>query len=82
LAGLGPPREDAYKWVQAHAMAAWESESSFRDRIAADNNIRKFLDQEALAHTFDLRRQLRAVDAIFFRVFGRNTADAKSSAAR
>jgi adenylosuccinate lyase len=78
----GAPREDAYKWVQAHAMAAWESESSFRDRIAADNNIRKFLDQKALAHTFDLRRQLRAVDAIFFRVFGRNTADAKSSAAR
>ncbi|MGB7022694.1 MAG: adenylosuccinate lyase, partial [Candidatus Acidiferrales bacterium] len=31
----GAPREDAYKWVQAHAMAAWESESSFRDRIAA-----------------------------------------------
>ncbi len=22
----GAPREDAYKWVQAHAMAAWESE--------------------------------------------------------
>jgi adenylosuccinate lyase len=82
LVERGAPREDAYKWVQAHAMAAWESESSFRDRIAADNNIRKFLDQEALAHTFDLRRQLRAVDAIFFRVFGRNTADAKSSAAR
>ncbi len=73
----GAPREDAYKWVQSHAMVAWESETSFRDRIASDENIRKHLDEKALAHTFDLQRQLRAVDAIFTRVFG-----AKSSAAR
>ncbi len=73
----GAPREDSYKWVQGHAMAAWESETSFKDRVAADPNIRKFLDEKALAHTFDLQRQLRAVDAIFKRVFG-----AKSSAAR
>jgi len=72
----GAPREDAYKWVQGHAMAAWESETSFKERVAADPNIRKFLDEKALAHTFDLHRQLRAVDAIFRRVFG-----AKSSAA-
>ncbi len=72
----GAPREDAYKWVQGHAMSAWESETSLRDRIAADANIRKFLDEKALAHTFDLKRQLRAVDAIFRRVFG-----AKSSVA-
>jgi adenylosuccinate lyase len=72
----GAPREDAYKWVQGHAMAAWESETSFQDRVAADPNIQKFLDARALAHTFDLKRQLRAVDAIFARVFG-----AKSSAA-
>jgi adenylosuccinate lyase len=72
----GAPREDAYKWVQGHAMAAWESETSFKDRVAADAGIRKFLDEKALAHTFDLQRQLRAVDAIFARVFG-----AKSSAA-
>jgi adenylosuccinate lyase len=70
----GAPREDAYKWVQAHAMAAWESETSFQDRVAADANIRKFLDPQALAHTFSLHRQLRAVDAIFLRVFGAKTA--------
>lgn len=70
----GAPREDAYKWVQAHAMAAWESESSFQERISADANIRKFLDEKSLNHAFDLRRQLRAVDAIFTRVFGTKTA--------
>jgi len=69
----GAPREGAYKWVQAHAMAAWESESSFQQRVSADPNIRKYLDDKALAHTFDLRRQLRAVDAIFRRVFGADT---------
>ena len=73
----GAAREDAYKWVQSNAMAAWESETSFRDRVYADPDIRKFLDEAALARTFDLHRQLRAVDAIFRRVFG-----AKSSAAR
>src|SRR5271155_3665450 len=60
----GAPREEAYIWVQSHAMAAWESDSSFKDRVAADANIRKFLDEKGLAHTFDLQRQLRAVDAI------------------
>jgi adenylosuccinate lyase len=70
----GAPREDAYKWVQAHAMTAWESESSFQERISADANIRKFLDEKSLDHAFDLRRQLRAVDAIFTRVFGAKTA--------
>ncbi len=66
----GAPREDAYKWVQGHAMAAWESDTSFQERVAADPNIRKFLDEKNLAHAFDLQRQLRAVDAIFTRVFG------------
>ncbi len=72
----GAPREDAYEWVQSHAMAAWESESSFRDRVAADLNIRKFLDARALENVFDLRRRLRSVDAIFSRVFGRKSTAA------
>jgi adenylosuccinate lyase len=75
----GAPREDAYKWVQEHAMAAWESETSFRDLIAADANIRKYLDGAALERTFDLRRQLRYVDAIFTRVFGAKSSAAKTS---
>jgi adenylosuccinate lyase len=72
----GAPREDAYKWVQGHAMAAWESETSFQERVGADANVRKFLDDKALAQTFDLHRQLRAVDAIFARVFGAKSAAA------
>jgi adenylosuccinate lyase len=69
LVEKGAPREEAYKWVQEHAMAAWESDASFRDRVAADPRITKFLNAAALARTFDLHRQLRYVDAIFRRVF-------------
>ncbi len=70
LVERGAPREEAYKWVQEHAMAAWESDTSFRERVEADPHITRFLDKAALAHTFDLQRQLRSVDAIFARVFG------------
>src|SRR6202011_4343573 len=65
----GMPRDEAYKAVQENAMGAWESESSFRDRVAADSRVAKYLDATALAHTFNLRRQLRHIDAIFARVF-------------
>jgi adenylosuccinate lyase len=70
LVEKGMPRDDAYKAVQENAMAAWESDSSFRERVAKDASITKFLDAKALQHTFDLQRHLRYVDAIFARVFG------------
>jgi adenylosuccinate lyase len=73
LVEKGMPREDAYKAVQENAMAAWETDASFRDRVGADARITKYLDANALAHTFDLKRQLRYVDAIFARVFGAKT---------
>jgi adenylosuccinate lyase len=73
LVEKGMPRDDAYKAVQENAMAAWETDTSFRDRVGADTRITKYLDAKALAHTFDLERQLRYVDAIFARVFGAKT---------
>jgi adenylosuccinate lyase len=79
LVEKGMPRDDAYKAVQENAMAAWETDTSFRDRVAADTRITKYLDEKALARTFDLKRQLRYVDAIFARVFG-ETASEKSAA--
>ena len=69
LVEAGAPRDDAYKWVQENAMAAWESDSSFRERVARDVRITKFLDAARLARSFDLDRQLHQVDAIFRRVF-------------
>ena len=69
LVEAGAPRDEGYKWVQENAMAAWESDSSFRERVARDTRITKFLDAAALARAFDLERQLHQVDAIFRRVF-------------
>ncbi len=78
----GMPRDDAYKAVQENAMAAWETDTSFRDRVAGDPRITKYLDAKALAHTFDLQRQLRYVDAIFDRVFGAHPAGEESAFGR
>jgi len=79
LVEKGMPRDDAYKAVQENATAAWETESSFQERVASDARITKYLDSKALAHTFDLQRQLRYVDAIFDRVFGAHPAGEKSA---
>ncbi len=70
LVEAGAPRDEAYKWVQEHAMVAWDTETSFRERVAGDARIGKFLDAKAVSRAFDLNRQLRYVDAIFRRVFG------------
>jgi adenylosuccinate lyase len=78
LVEKGMPRDDAYKAVQENAMAAWEEDTSFRERVSGDARITKYLDAKALAHTFDLQRQLRYVDAIFARVFGAHPADEPS----
>ncbi len=72
----GAPREDAYKLVQENAMAAWENDSSFRERVANDARIAKFMDKSALERTFDLKRQLRYVDAIFARTFSEKAGEA------
>jgi adenylosuccinate lyase len=69
LVEAGAPRDEAYKWVQTHAMAAWEGGATFRERVATDERVKTFLDATAIARVFDLHRQLHAVDAIFARVF-------------
>ena len=80
LVEKGMPRDDAYKAVQENAMAAWESDTSFQDRVSKDARITKYLDSKALANAFDLHRQLRYVDAIFDRVFGAHPTGEKSAA--
>ena len=82
LVEKGMPRDDAYKVVQENAMTAWEREASFRERVASDSRITKYLDTKELEHTFDLQRQLRQVDAIFDRVFGAHPAGERGVASR
>jgi adenylosuccinate lyase len=69
LAAKGILREQAYLWVQRNAMKAWEHGDDFRALVAADADITGALTPEELNRAFDLKRQLRHVDAIFDRVF-------------
>jgi adenylosuccinate lyase len=71
LAAAGMLRETAYALVQKQAMDAWDNESDFRAAIEADAEIGALVSKEKLAETFSVERQLKHVDTIFGRVFGK-----------
>ncbi len=78
LARHGISRQEAYRLVQAHAMATWDEGGHLYDRLADDPKVTKILSAEELAECFDLERQLRNVDAIFDRVLEQAPAGGKS----
>ena len=65
----GVSREDAYRWVQGHAMRAWKEDLNFRDLVLKDKQITSRVPRAQIERAFDLQRQLRNVDKIFARVF-------------
>jgi adenylosuccinate lyase len=71
LVEAGVTREDAYRIVQANAMRAWKEDLNFRELIGQDPIIVSKVPKKQLERAFDLKRQLRNVDAIFKRVFGK-----------
>ncbi|MBF0507340.1 MAG: adenylosuccinate lyase [Deltaproteobacteria bacterium] len=70
LIDKGCIREDAYALVQAKAMKSWETQADFKELLAADPDITRFLNREELDHLFDLAYHLKHVDTVFKRVFG------------
>jgi adenylosuccinate lyase len=74
LVEQGVSREDAYRMVQSHAMRAWKEGLNFRELIMRDKNITARVPAKAIQSAFDLKRQLRNIDAIFARVFGKPSA--------
>ena len=70
----GISREDAYRLVQGHAMRAWKEGLNFRELVSKDPAIADRISADVLDRAFDLKRQLRNIDAIFARVFGQNSA--------
>src|SRR5205085_9097853 len=72
LAANGVAREEAYAWVQRNAMRAWDEGLDFRELVRKDSDIACVLKAEQIAHAFDVRAQLKNVDRIFERVFGRS----------
>lgn len=67
LVDKGVSREDAYKLVQQHALAAWEGGASLQERVLADPTVSKALSAEEIAAVFSLKRHLREVDRILAR---------------
>jgi adenylosuccinate lyase len=74
LARHGLTRQDAYRMVQAHAMATWDEGGHLYDRLTADEKIVKVLSPDELTACFDLRAQLGQVGRIFERVLGAGAA--------
>jgi adenylosuccinate lyase len=70
LTRKGMRREDAYRVVQGHAMAAWEEGGDFKQRILRDPEVKKSVSDEVVARVFDLEGHLVHVDRVFERVFG------------
>ena len=70
LTAKGQRREDAYRIVQGHAMAAWETEGDFKKRVEDDPEVQALLKPAEIAEVFRLERYLSHVDELFRRVFG------------
>jgi adenylosuccinate lyase len=73
-------REDAYRLVQGHAMRSWKEGLNFHDEILADREITSKVPRKQIEHAFDLERQLKNVDKIFARVFGKKGSVQPASA--
>src|SRR5438552_18684756 len=71
LAESGMQREEAYQLVQNNAMRAWQEDKNFRELIGKEKEITRRMSRKQLERAFDLNRQLRNVDKIFARVFGK-----------
>ena len=69
LARRGISREQAYEWVQRNAMRSFHEHTDFKGLLFADPDVTKVLPAAEIEKAFDLKEQLRHVDAVFKRVF-------------
>lgn len=67
LVDKGAIRDEAYRWVQTHAMARWLEGKDFISGLKSDENIAKYMTAEEIEACFDAKRLLRHVDTIFAR---------------
>jgi adenylosuccinate lyase len=65
LTDSGISREDAYRLVQKHAMASWETGADLRALIEGDPEIMKKVAPGDLERVFDLKTHFRDVERTF-----------------
>jgi adenylosuccinate lyase len=63
LVRRGVARDEAYRWVQRHALAAGD----FQAQLAADPDIGRHLSAKEIGELFDINHHLRHIDALFTR---------------
>jgi len=63
LVRRGVARDEAYRWVQRHALAG----DDFQTRLAADPDVGRHLSSTEIADLFDMRHHLRHIEALFAR---------------
>jgi adenylosuccinate lyase len=68
LLDKGMSREEAYRLVQEHAMAAWQEGKSFQALLEADAEVAARLPRDELDALFDYEYYVRYVDQVFERV--------------
>jgi len=73
LARHGVSREQAYEWVQRNAMRSFSEQRDFKELLLNDADVTRVLNAAAIEHAFSTEDQLRNVDTIFERVFGKDT---------
>ena len=69
LARRGISREQAYEWVQRSAMRSFHEQKDFKSLLLSDAGVTNVLPPAEIEKAFDLKVQLRNVDAVFKRVF-------------
>jgi adenylosuccinate lyase len=63
LVRAGVARDQAYRWIQRHALAGGD----LRERLTGDPDVTRHLPQDQLAKLFDLEHHLRHTDHLFTR---------------
>jgi adenylosuccinate lyase len=76
LVRRGVARDEAYRWVQRHALAG----DDFRARLAADPDVARHLKPEELGRLFDITHHLRHIDPLFTRALNDESREADGSA--
>ncbi|MBU4484296.1 adenylosuccinate lyase [bacterium] len=64
----GVMRERSYKIIQRNAAKVWDDGANFKESLANDDEVKKYLTSKELDKIFDVKQCLRHVNKIFKRV--------------
>ena len=69
LVAKGCSRQHAYSLTQRISLQAWNTGESFKQLLASDADIQKYLDSKEMEEIFSVNYHLKHVEEIFARVF-------------